>query len=473
MNDEFENALAWFCTAPQRWVESAKKDLSAASEWILGVVQGDFNDNASTAQVATGTVISMIPFVDQICDVRDMVANCKKINREPSEPWHWTALVLTLIGLFPTLGSLVKGCGKVIFAYVRKAGHVSGAAPQIGKCINESIGHLNDFLNRPEVQKTLQALKIDNPYKYLSTKFQDLAAKLSSDKLLKAFDEAKSAAESMLNLARKYGGTGIANKITSLLEIIDGVRRSADHMIGRAVKPVQDVLDKIARRLNVEADMAHRVHLNTVNPHGYMRMSLEAEKQAFGRAKPNWVDDTGEKKFEGIEDPIEASKKWTSTRPDPKRGQHLLDDAHKTFHTIEAKTISPGTSIYRILDPRSTDNNICWMSKSEFDNLKNKSDWRRRFAVWVNWNGNGEYVVYVVPPGEGLHVWEGITASQQMKKTKYVLEGGARQIVVNPADLAKSSVSERRLTNWGYDDMEHESDLVGVPVLTNHWPEGK
>jgi hypothetical protein len=80
MNDEFENALSWFCSAPLGWIESGKKNLAAAAEWLWEVLQGDFNDNQTTAQVATGTVISMIPFVDQLCDVRDVVSNCNKIK---------------------------------------------------------------------------------------------------------------------------------------------------------------------------------------------------------------------------------------------------------------------------------------------------------------------------------------------------------------------------------------------------------
>ena len=98
---------------------------------IAGVefLQGDFNDDQTTAQMVTGTVISMIPFVDQICDVRDVVANCKKINQDSANKWHWVALALTLIGLFPTLGSLVKGCFKVLFAYGRKGVGVASLKP--------------------------------------------------------------------------------------------------------------------------------------------------------------------------------------------------------------------------------------------------------------------------------------------------------------------------------------------------------
>ncbi len=108
MWQELENGLAWFTAAPTRWVSSAKQDMSAAAEWIWVVLQGDFADEQNTAQTITGTVISMIPFVDQLCDVRDVVANCRKINQDTSNKWAWVALVLTLIGLFPTLGSLAK-----------------------------------------------------------------------------------------------------------------------------------------------------------------------------------------------------------------------------------------------------------------------------------------------------------------------------------------------------------------------------
>lgn len=82
MWDELENALAWYAAAPGRWVQSSRQDLAAAADWIWIVIQGDFAEDQSAAQIATGTVISMVPFVDQLCDIRDVVANCKKISEE-------------------------------------------------------------------------------------------------------------------------------------------------------------------------------------------------------------------------------------------------------------------------------------------------------------------------------------------------------------------------------------------------------
>lgn len=469
MNDEFENALAWFSAAPKRWMNSAKKDLSACAEWVWGVLQGDFNDNASTAQVATGTVISMIPFVDQICDVRDVVANCKKINGESSNQGHWVALILTLIGLLPTIGSLLKGCGKVMFASARATAHMTGAAPKIAEAIEISVVQLNKFLARPEVVKTLKTLKINNPYRYLSIKLRKIASQLNVSQLMKAFDEARQAAESLLNLVRKWGGDALAARAVELMKMLQNVQRLANKPLTWALKPVQNFLERLARRLDYEADLAHRAHLNTINPHAFAKITPAAEEAEFMKKVPPWADAKGTKKHKPETTAPVAPDGWRSTAPGPKA--HLMDNAHDTFKigTMKPVTIPPGETLYRVIAPNSVDNSICWMRKAEFDKLRSKDDWRRRFAVWAAWNRNGEYVTYVVPPGKGLNVWEGVTASQKMKNKAYTLEGGAIQLVVNPDDLKKGFMGRRQPTSWGYDDFGATSTLVGVPTLTNNW----
>jgi len=113
------------------------------------------------------------------------------------------------------------------------------------------------------------------------------------------------------------------------------------------------------------------------------------------------------------------------------------------------------------------------MREEEFRQLKSKADWRRKFAVWANWNANGEYVTYTVPDGPGLNVWEGITASQKIQKTDYVLEGGAKQLVIDPSHLNKAYISKRQTTNWKYDELGTQNNMVGVPVLKNNFVEEK
>ena len=48
INDEFENALAWFAAAPAQWLASGKKNIAACAEWVWEVLQGDFNENQTT-----------------------------------------------------------------------------------------------------------------------------------------------------------------------------------------------------------------------------------------------------------------------------------------------------------------------------------------------------------------------------------------------------------------------------------------
>lgn len=457
MTDEFENALAWFRSAPGDWIESGRKNLAAGAEWVWEVLQGDFNDNASTAQMVTGTIISMIPFVDQICDVRDLVANCRSIKQEPDNTWRWVALVLTLIGLFPGLGSLFKGCFKVAFASMRKVGAVSGVTPRIALHVDEAVEQLNRFLERPEIVKSLKALKWDNPYKILAANLRTLAAKVNTGALLSAFNQAKNAAESLLNLVKKWGSSSLAVKADELIAMISAVHRKADRKLAEAVKPVQDYLTQLARRLDIEADMAHRAYLKTVNQHAFKKLDEAGEAAAFSKAKPGWVDDTGKLVNRPLRTGPATKPGWPSTKD------------YKTFHTMRPVTIPPGTTLYRVVDPTSKDNSICWMTEAEFRKLKSKDDWRRRFAVWTNWNSNGEFITYTVPPGPGLNVWEGVTASQAMKNTDYVLEGGAIQLVVDPAHLEKAHVSPRQKTNWGYDDLGATNTFVGVPVQLNNW----
>jgi hypothetical protein len=486
MGEDFYNTLAWFKAAPGNLVKGAQDNLEAAAQWIWEVLQGDFNDNPTTAQTVTGTVISMIPFVDQVCDVRDVVANCKKINEDSSNKWAWVGLVLTLIGLFPTLGSLAKGCFKILFAYGRKAVFsTSKAALDKGmwqataKFVEAGIQKLNDFLARPEVRKTLKALKWDNPYKELAKLARELSGKLNVSAVTQQFDKVIDALKQLLDLVNKWGSAAMKTQAGQLLQTVKRVRDQANAKLGEVVKPVQDWLNKLARRLDVEADMAKRASVNTLNPHWATRLSLNAEVEALRKAPPHYVKVGKRGPHKALDEAPDVPAGHFDVGD---RAARPLTSAYNTFaKDMHHDFLPPGTVLYRIVDPKSYDNSICWMTKAEFDTLKSKTDWRDRFAVWKNWNSNGEFITYTVPAGPNLPVWRGKTASQQLedngvlvkandKGDGFWLNGGAEQIVVNPANLSPGNVSKRQPTGWGYSDPgDIEVSLVGVPVLTNNW----
>jgi hypothetical protein len=475
--DELENALAWFRSAPSAWLESGEKGLAGIAEWIWEVIQGDFHEEQSTAQVVTGTVISMIPFVDQICDVRDVVANCKKINEDRSNTWAWVALVLTLVGLFPTLGSLAKGCLKILFAYGRKSVFRLGRATldsgfwRASKpYVEAGIGKLNDFLKRPEVRRALKALKWHNPYRELAKLLRGLSSSLSVSQLLSAFDKVIKALRELTDKVKKWGTDSMGRQVDALLQMVSGIRRSADAPLKKVLGPVADWLNQLARRLEVEADMAYRASVDAVNPHKYVRPTLVQDKFEFDLNPPKWVDKTEKLDYSPLRR-SPARHLWPDISDTSKN--KATAGAYATFHKADPVTISPGETLYRVVDPSSNDNSICWMRKSEFEKLKCRDDWRRRFAVWRHWNRNGEYVTYTVPPGEGLRAWEGAAASQRLdNKSNYVLQGGATQIVLDPTQLHLENFGKRKPTGWGYTDFTGETDeFLGLPKLTHKMDE--
>ncbi len=482
--NELENALAWFGAAPSKFYRSGKDKLEGVAQWIWEVIQGDFAEGQTTAQMITGTVISMIPLVDQICDVRDVVANSKKINKDTTDTWAWVALVLTLIGLFPTLGSLVKGGFKVLFAYGRKGVLKAGASAldagmwkAISPWVEAGIVKFNDFLARPEVRRALQALKIDNPYKYFAEQLRQVAKKLKVNLLTQAMDSAIQALKGLTAQVEKWGSASMGAQARELVKMIDGVRKKADGMLAKALRPVNDMLNQLARRLEVEADMNYRAVTNSINPHAFKRPTLDAEIDMLKATPPKWVDALAKPKYQALD----AAPKIPVGFPDLAAKSGPLRRKYDTFHTIQPLEISPGTTLYRVLDPGSADNSICWMTKAEFDKLKSKDDWRRHFAVWSSWNRNGEFVTYTVPVGQPLKVWEGITGSQELRDAagnavsagaggkKFFLEGGARQIVLDPKDLDKAHMGKRQPTGWGYGEAGESVSMVGVPTLKNYW----
>ena len=485
MWEELENALAWYAAAPVRWVSSAKKDLSAAAEWVWVVIQGDFADEQTVAQTVTGTIISMIPLVDQICDVRDVVANCRKINQDTSNKWAWFALVLTLIGLFPTLGSLAKGCFKVLFAYGRKAMFSAGKVAldaDLWKAskpfVEAGVKKLNDFMARPEVRKALASLKIDNPYKYLADKLRELSGSISLSKLTQAFDAAIGALNKLLDLVKKWGTAAMQTRAGELLQSVKKVRDLANAKLAEVLAPVQGWLDKLAKRLELETKAKYHASTNVPNVHGSQRLALDAEIEELKRAPPAWVKVTQKGEFDALKKapPVPAGHFDIGTT-----ANNRAAGSFSTFHKATSDVLPPGTVIYRVIDPSSVDNSICWMTKSEFDKLTGKTDWRQRFAVWMNWNANGQYVKYTVPPGRGLPVWRGTTASQRLERkngeavvadahgNNFWIEGGAEQIVVNPGDLKREFMSARQATGWATDGADIDVKLVGVPDLQTIW----
>lgn len=480
---ELQNALAFYQPPPPSWYDELTDKMKAAGEWLWETLQGDFNEQQTTGQIVTGTAISMIPLVDQICDVRDLIANCKKIKKNDTDVWSWVGLGLTLVGCFPELGSLFKGSAKVMFLSLRKA-HFDelGKAGSYSRLLNGSMAQLNRFLDTPAVQGTLRALRIYNPYHYLADKIDELLWRLDILKLLTVMDRLMKVTRSLFDTVTEWGPVSLRYLVADLWETLVAARHRANVMLGKAIKPLNDILTHLANRLRVEGDNAFRAHVGE-NAHFYGVARASEELEFLRREKPEWVD-VGVKEgfYPALKEMDQTDiSKTVNGWPDISNNSSnpALKGKFNTFDkSMQATEIPPGTVLYRVVDPSSSDNNICWMRKAEFDQLTSKSDWRRHFAVWKSWNENGEYVTYTVPPGQPLKVWEGRAGTQVNEiAPEYSLEGGWNQIVLNPAELKKEYTGPRQKTGWGYGDAANDPvyPYLGLPELetTHNWYEPK
>lgn len=88
------------------------------SRWLLGVVSGQ---GTSASQIIVSGVLSVVPGVGQAMDVRDLVLGVVALTANPTNPWAWADMAVTLVGLVPGFGDAFK----VAFKFIRH-GHPLG-----------------------------------------------------------------------------------------------------------------------------------------------------------------------------------------------------------------------------------------------------------------------------------------------------------------------------------------------------------
>lgn len=421
---QMRDALAWV-TQDQEAAKDADKNVW---EWLWEAIQGDFSESRSTGQIAFDAAISMIPVVDQVCDVRDLIANCKAIAQskdEESTLWNWVALVLTLIGLFPSLGSLVKGVLKIFFLFVRKHG-----GNKVGQAVDAAMTWVITLLRRPDVQKYLRLKKVDEVFKWLADQIRQVRGMVNKGQILAAFDKAIKVMQGLLEKVTWMPVVGAKAKAT--IQMVQDVRKQADKMIAPAIKPVQDILDRIIQRLERE-QMTYRTGiLNANNVHFRGGLPETTAVQLMKkRPYPKWLSEGDPNEWL----PLSPNKVRTLVSERVKKGWSELNDVNvKSFHTLAAKEIAGPARLYRVLAPNSRAMSDCWVSEDVFKRIQASPNprevWRKHLAVWPDWNVNGQFVIYDVKPGETLKVWAGAASSQIKKDLPDMhLEGGWEQLV--------------------------------------------
>ena len=105
-------------------VRAQDEDEGGFIEWLWGTLKGDFNEDPTYGQIVATMAVTWIPVVDQVADIRDIIAGIYLVVRRDGEDkrWVWFALVTTLVGIFPVFGSLLKGVLRIAAKGLKTAG---------------------------------------------------------------------------------------------------------------------------------------------------------------------------------------------------------------------------------------------------------------------------------------------------------------------------------------------------------------
>ncbi|MDZ4359804.1 MAG: hypothetical protein U1B84_25875 [Variovorax sp.] len=145
--------------------------MNDALDWFWGVLQGDFNEDASLSQTVVGSIITAIPILDQLADIRDVIANLHQLSKDSSDKWKWIALAITLIGLIPVLGSLLKGVFKSLVKFLKQGGKYADEALETILAIIRGAG-------KGDPVKWLKSLPMDQYAKNAVKRFDEITQKI-------------------------------------------------------------------------------------------------------------------------------------------------------------------------------------------------------------------------------------------------------------------------------------------------------
>lgn len=411
-----------------------KPDDVGIGEWIWGALQGDFNPDRSVGQIGTDMVVSLLPVVDTVCDLRDLCANVQEYKKDPANKIVWFTLATTVVGFFPELGTVAKSALRIVWVYLKplikhvdELTNASKLIQLVDRAFDAALPKITEYLQHNRVVQWATNSKIVDMYKFVAKLVSDLVAKVNPSALARLLKEKLDNLKGLLQKIRHIVPGHIRDRVDDMIKFIEAKSRPMIDIIQKPVQWIRTCLNRVAKRMD---DHAWRVEIYRTNRGWIAPMTESGAAKLMNAKRPNWV-----KKFKGwlpypewrpetVE--LEAlAKKHPDHMP-------LAEWLARTFSSngkARASYINGPAKLYRIVDPTNEGAGMFWISEKEFKALKNRDEWRSRFAVKPDWNQNGWFVEYEVKAGDSLPVWRGPAASQKLQGTDYYLEGGGEQIV--------------------------------------------
>jgi hypothetical protein len=419
-----------------------KPDNVGLGEWIWGALQGDFNQERSVGQIGFDMVVSLIPIVDTLLDLRDLCANIWQYRKDPANKVTLFFIATTVIGFVPEVGTVVKSVLRIVWVYLKPLIKVAEDIKNNSKLVaaaqracDDALPKITEYLQHNRVAKWATDGKLPDIYRFVAKILSEVTDKINPTMLANLLNDKFNDLKALLQKIRPIVPSTVREQIDDFLKFLDTHRRAIAEEIQELTQPVRTVLKVVAKRLD---DYAWRVEVGRTNRAWIAPISESGSARLINAKPPKWA-----KKLSGpMEHPplemdevaIDALLKAHPTHP------RIDKDTIATFSKkgqLRADLITGPAKLYRIVDPSNEGGGVYWLSEAEFKALKNRDEWRSRFAVKPEWNQNGWVVEYEVKAGETLPIWRGPAASQQLKGTDRYLEGGGEQIVFYPTSRDK------------------------------------
>lgn len=417
----------------------AKPDDVGFGEWVWGALQGDFNGERSAGQIGFDMVVSLIPIVDTLCDLRDLCANIRQYRKDPTNKLTLFFIATTAVGFIPEVGTVVKSALRLVWVYlkplVRHADDITNTSKLMaaaGRACDDALPKITEYLQHNRVAKWATDGKLPDIYQFVAKTIREAGDKLSPAKLKAMLDEKFDDLKALLGKIRPIVPSHIREHLDELLKFTESKRRAISTAVQVYAKPVQTVLKVFAKKLD---DQALKVETYRTNRGWIAPISESGSARLINAKPPKWARQHPKRmKYPKLRFDEKKIAELTSRYPDhPPLQDWMVETFARAGKRIQADTVRGPAKLYRIVDPSNEGAGIFWMSEAEFKAIKNRDEWRSKFAVKPEWNQNGWVVEYEIKAGESLNVWRGPAAGQKLDGTDYYLEGGGEQIVFFPS----------------------------------------
>jgi len=390
--------------------EAVKTVALETGDWLLGTVQGCFNEKMTVSQIVVDALIGMVPLVGDVTAVRDLIAVILGLCTNPrkrEQAMEWALLVVLVLALVPVAGGVVKGVGRLALQGAKTAGKKHAVLKDIIMFLNR--------MGEGNAVKYIKELNVMQYQRATLAKFKEATELLhrACDKIIPRFwipraikDRLywfQSCLSELHRLGSKMIPEGFKELNTHLKEIQKAVYQGEFHIVSNSGKVVtREAEARLAKRAGRLARREKKYSQNRVKPKD------EDELAKYYEHKPGW----------------------------PEMTKKLHDDGYYEYIAachgpIKATTVLGPKRIKRVIHlEKNRVSGYWWHLPGE--RPKNAQEWRTGWAVLDEFNEDGYIVTCLVPEKKELKVWESQVSSQIGEKIPdQYLEGGKRQLFLN------------------------------------------